>query len=212
MKRIGDDHSADMTSNTFAIAIVLPVASSTTLSSGFSLAAKRSNSSRSSPTRPPARRTLHLNGQSQPPIAIHLVLSLASAFPMGSITNGSRWDSTTTTDSRSQHNRAGRRGGQLLIRTRGSTYMNGLPTRSAPRCPCLGWSDATAIRTVRRGGHRFLSCRLPTPWRASMRRCARSSRREATSPAMSRRTSYCGWPRATSPGSGAVRRMTGRLP
>lgn len=35
---------------------------------------------------------------------------------------------TTTTDSRAQRNRAGRRGGQLLTRARGSSYKTGLPT------------------------------------------------------------------------------------
>ncbi|SPS02386.1 putative transposase, IS256 family [Cupriavidus taiwanensis] len=70
---------------------------------------------------------------------------------MGNIANGSRWDSTTTTDSRSQRNRAGRRGGQLLTRARSSTYMNGLPTRSSPRCSCRGWSNHTPSYAVRRG-------------------------------------------------------------
>ena len=63
---------------------------------------------------------------------------------------GSRWDSTTTTDSRSQRNRAGRRGGQLLTRARGSSYKNGLPTRSAPRCP-LSRMVTPYARTARRG-------------------------------------------------------------
>lgn len=63
---------------------------------------------------------------------------------------GSRWDSTTTTDSRSQRNRAGRRGGQLLTRARGSSYNNGLPTRSAPRCP-LSRMVTPYARNARRG-------------------------------------------------------------
>ena len=38
-------------------------------------------------------------------------------------------------DSRSQRNRAGRKGGELLTRACGSSYNNGLPPRSAPQCP-----------------------------------------------------------------------------
>ena len=40
---------------------------------------------------------------------------------------------TTTTDSRSQRNRASRGGGQLQTRARSSTYENGLPTLSCSR-------------------------------------------------------------------------------
>lgn len=34
-------------------------------------------------------------------------------------------------------------GRPLITRARGSSYSNGLPIRSAPRCPCPGWSRHT---------------------------------------------------------------------
>src|SRR4029453_9896944 len=55
---------------------------------------------------------------------------------------------TTPTDSRSQRIRASRRGGQILTRAHGSSYVAGLPSLRAPRCPGPGWSHHSASRTA----------------------------------------------------------------
>jgi len=57
------------------------------------------------------------------------------------------WGLTTTTDPRSQRNRASRRGGQLQTRARGSSYNIGLP---ALRAPGASIPDG---RTIRRNHH-----------------------------------------------------------
>ena len=51
---------------------------------------------------------------------------------------------TTPTDSRSQRIRASRRGGQIQTRALGSSYVTGLPSLRAPRCPGPGWSHHNA--------------------------------------------------------------------
>jgi hypothetical protein len=51
---------------------------------------------------------------------------------------------TTPTDSRSQRIRASRRGGQILTRALSSSYVTGLPSLRAPRCPGPGWSHHSA--------------------------------------------------------------------
>ncbi len=55
---------------------------------------------------------------------------------------------TTPTDSRSRRIRASRRGGQILTRAHGSSYVTGLPSLRAPRCPGPGWSHHSASRTA----------------------------------------------------------------
>jgi hypothetical protein len=55
---------------------------------------------------------------------------------------------TTPTDSRSQRNRASRRGGQILTRALSSSYVTGLPSLRAPRCPGPGWSHHSASRAA----------------------------------------------------------------
>lgn len=52
---------------------------------------------------------------------------------------------TTTTDSRSQRNRASRRGGQLLTRARGSSYASACPHIVLP-VPLSRWSHHTPRR------------------------------------------------------------------
>jgi hypothetical protein len=93
---------------------------------------------------------------------------------------------TTTTDSRSQRNREGRRGGQLLTRARGSSCKSACPRFVLPDAPI---PDGHTIRRASRRGiarHRSISCRLPTPSRVCARGCARSLRRAATSQATTR--------------------------
>jgi hypothetical protein len=84
------------------------------------------------------------------------------------IDGGRSGGQTTTTDSRSKRIRVSRRGGQVLTRARGATYMNGLPgLRLLPDAPVpdgrtvLTSPDATGIQAVR--GHRaHLALFIPT--------------------------------------------------
>lgn len=71
---------------------------------------------------------------------------------------------TTTTDSRSQRNRASRRGGQLLTRARGSSYASACPHLRAPGAsvPMVALY-ATILNIAAEHRHRQISYRLLMP-------------------------------------------------
>ena len=143
--------------------MALPVASTTTSSSLVRLRPKPSSAERVMSIRPchrsrPVLPEHHLRERPMDVHADHAPHPIPSRFSAKGAVG-----CTTTTDPRSQRNRAGRRGGQLLTRARSSSNASACPRfmLPAPRSP-----DGRTIRddqpiTAGRGAPRA-SCRLPT--------------------------------------------------
>src|SRR3954453_12883762 len=113
--------------------MLLPVASTTTSSLASRVLPNPSNAVRVISMRPACRSLPSSQTTTSPkvrctsmPITRRIRTSCQSDHMTGATGD------TTTTDSRSQRNRASRRGGQLLTRARGSSYASACPHLRAP--------------------------------------------------------------------------------